>query len=329
MRMRQADVVRPDPLPVVVTVNLEPDDRVTSNDGTDPWDGVEGTIALVEEWRAGRSDMAVGWYWRCDPAIEAGYGDAAWALRRWRGQIEQALERGDEVGTHPHYWRWSDELGTFVSDAADDEWKTHCIRSSVDTMRATVGAPARVIMIGDGYVDAASARAIDELGIEVDLTLEPGGAARERMLDTEHTTGTMPDRSCTPPTPFRPSRHDPLRPGRVRLRRHWALPITTTTTPVVHEGTIVDPVGIPANLGLDPWRFRHIVTSGVAASEAAGTPYVHVVVRSDVGSNAGLAQHTAENLHWLLGGMTGLADRYGGVAFVTPHEALRRLGRLR
>lgn len=313
-------------LPVVVSINLEPDARVTTSDGTSPWDGTQPTIDLVEQWRAGDGDRRVGWYWRCDPSIEVGFGHAAWALRRWSDQIAGALERGDEVGTHPHYWRWSDALGTFVSDAASASWKTHCIEVSVETMRVETASPARVAMLGDGYVDEVSARAFDVLGVDIDLTLEPGGAAREQMVHTEYTTGTMPDRSRTPHRPFRPSVRNPLRPGRIRRARHWALPLTSTTTPVMRDGVVIDRVGIPANLGLDPWRFRHIVASGLQASQQAGAPYVHAVVRSDVGVNAGLARYTADNLQWLADGMDGLADRWGGVCFVTPHQALAALG---
>lgn len=314
-------------LPVVVSINLEPDARVTTNDGTSPWDGTQPTVDLVEQWRAGRNDRPVGWYWRCDPSIDVGFGHAAWAIRRWADQIAGALEQGDEVGVHPHYWRWSDALGTFVSDAANDEWKVHCIELSIHTMRTETASPARVAMMGDGYVDRVSARALDALGVEVDLTLEPGGMQREQMVHTEYTTGVMPDRTRTPHRPFRPSPGNPVRPGRVRRLRHWALPLTSTTTPVLRDGVVIDRVGIPANLGLDPWRFRHIVASGLSASVRDGAPYVHAVVRSDVGVNAGLARFTAENLRWLGDGMDGLADRWGGVRIVTPHEALAMMGR--
>jgi hypothetical protein len=313
-------------LPVVLSINLEPDDRVTTNDGTSPWDGTQPTIDLVEAWRTGHDDRTVSWLWRCDPAIDVGYGDAAWALRRWNHQIEAALARGDIVGVHSHYWRWSDALGTFVSDAADGDWKAQCIRKSVETMRSETSSPATVVMMGDGYVDAASARTLDELGVEIDLTLEPGGEPREKMVHTEYTTGSMPDRRRTPHRPFRPSPGNPLRPGRLRRARHWALPLTTTTTPVTSDGVIIDRAGIPANLGLDPWRFRLIVASGLAASVEAGAPYVQAVVRSDVGVNAGLAAYTTENLQWLADGMGGLADDWDGVAFTTPQQALEMLG---
>lgn len=313
-------------LPVVVSINLEPDDRVTKPDGTSLWDGVEPTMALVEQWRTERPDARVGWYWRCDPSIQVGFGDPGWALRRWSAQIDQSIERGDEVGTHPHYWRWSDALGTFVSEAADPEWITHCIRLSVETMRSHTASPARVVMIGDGYVDRISARTFDDLGVEIDLTLEPDGAARSQMVHTEYTTGTMPDRHNAPRRPFRPSRRNPLRRSRVRRARHWALPLTSATEPTVRDRVTIDRVGTPANLGLDPWRFRTIVASGLAASVRAGAPYVHVVVRSDIGVNRGLKQHTADNLRWLADGMDDNARRWGGVRFVTPHEAMRCLG---
>ena len=313
------------PLPVVVGVNLEPDVRVTTNDGSSTWDGVDPTMALVEEWRASDPAIPVTWLWRCDAAIAQGFGDPGWALRRWQPQIVAAIDRGDEVGVHPHLWRWSDPLKTFVSDAANDAWKALSIRTAADTFQREIGVPVRTSQMGDGYFDPPILRALVDGGFTVDLTIEPGGKPRTHMVHTEFVTGTMPDRRRTPHRPFRPSWKNPCRPGR-HAAPLWALPLTTAATPLVVDGVVVDDVGTPANLGTDPYRFHHIVATGLDAAVAAGHPVLTVLVRSDVGTHPAQAAHTARNLEWLRLGMRGLADRWGGVEFVTPHGALDRLG---
>jgi len=312
-------------LPIVVVANLEPDERVTTNDGTSTWNGVDSTIALIEDWRADDPAIQVTWLWRCDPAITEGFGDAAWGLRRWRSQIVDAIERGDEVGVHPHLWRWSSKLRTFVSDAADDEWKATCIRTSLEAFQREIGSPAHVSQMGDGHFDPVILRSLVDHGVTVDLTVEPGGAPRTHLVHSEFVTGVIPDRRRSPRRAFRPSWKDPLRPGR-RAAPLWELPITTAAEPLVIDGAVVDDTGTPANLGNDPFRFHHLVTTGLAAAVAAGQPVLNVVVRSDVGRSPVQLEHTARNLEWLRTGMRGLADPWGGVEFVTPPVALARLG---
>lgn len=313
------------PLPVVVIVNLEPDLRVTTNDGTSTWDGVEPTMRVIEEWRRGDPAIPVTWLWRCDPSIAQGFGDAGWALRRWRGRIVDAMARGDDVGVHPHLWRWSAPLKTFVSDAANDEWKAACVRTSTEAFQREVGTPARLSQMGDGYFDPVILRALVDCGVTIDLTLEPGGPSRTHMVHSKLTTGVIPDRRRAPRGAFRPSWKQPLQPGR-NAAPLWVLPLTTAAAPLVVDGVTVDDVGIPANLGMDPFRFHHVVTTGLAAAVDARHAALTVVVRSDVGANPSQLEHTARNLEWLRTGMRGLAEPWGGVEFVTPAVALERLG---
>jgi len=313
-------------LPVVVTLDLEPDLRVIGRDGATSWSGVDPTIATIERWRADLPGAAVHWAWRCDPAIAEAHGDPGWALARWRGQIVEATTRGDAVGVHPHFWRWSDPLGTFVVDAADDAWKAECIERSVTMFTRVVGRPPQTCQIGDGYFDAAILGALVEHRIGIDLTLEPGAARRERHVHTELTTGTIPDRARVPRVPFHPKPRNPLRAGRRGASPLWEIPLTTSTEPLVVDGVVVDPPGTVALLGLAPSRFRHAVTTGLAASVAAGAPYLNVMGRSDAGADAGLTEHTVRNLEWLRTGMRGLAEPWGEVRFVTPDRLLDLLG---
>lgn len=322
-RARPSPHGRPDPasgLPVVVGFNLEPDQRVVPVDGTATWDGVDPLIALVEAWRADDPDRRVTWLWRCDPQIAVAHGDPGWALDRWADQIATSRRRGDTVGIHTHFWRWSEPLATFVHDAADAGWKTECLERSVAAFTRVVGTAPTACQIGDTHMDPAILAAYVALGISLDLTVEPGAAEKATMVHTEFVTGTMPDRTRSPRVPYRPRRDDPLRAARRRPAPVAMVPVTTSTVPLVVDGVVVDPVGTAANLGLEPVRFRHVVTGGLAASARAGVPYVHLIVRSDVGTHPAQAEHVARNLEWLATGMRGLAEPWGGVRFVTPEQ---------
>jgi len=311
-------------LPIVVDVNLEPDLRCPPVGRAATWDGVDATVGLVEAWRAGADDRRVTWLWRCDPQVGVVNGDPGWALDRWSDQIDAARGRGDTVGIHTHLWRWSEPIGAFVSDAANADWKTECVGRSVETFTRVAGAPPTVGQMGDAYMDAVILAAYLEHDLRIDLTVEPGAPARERMVHTEYVTGTMPDRRRSPRVPYHPRTNDPLRSARRRTGPLTMIPTTTAATPLVVDGVVVDPPGTAANFGVAPERFRHAVTTGLAASVRAGTPYVHVLARSDIGIDAALAQNAARNLEWLAGGMRGAADPWGGVEFVTPEQLLTR-----
>lgn len=304
--------------PVVVSIDCEPDPRVTPKSGPAPWDGTHGTIALVEQWRKSVPGAGVGWYWRVDPQIERNHGDPAWPLQTYRAHIDATTVLGDEHGVHPHPWRWSDAVDNWVSDAADHDWMDRCIETSVAGFARALGRPVRAIRMGDGHMSARIMAKLAAAGLRCDLTLEPGAPATPSLAPDEHATGLIPDRTATPRRPYRAARMDPCREGRCWYpHRLWALPMTTAPAgiPGVAAGTV-------ANLGFEPEKFRHIATQGMSASMAAGAAYLAVVARTDVGANAGLARFAADNLAWL--SLTRLGPRRP--RFVGPMEALAMLG---
>jgi hypothetical protein len=279
---------------------------------------MDGTIRLVEQWRAAVPDARVGWYWRVDPQVDRGHGDAGWALAAFRAHIERTLALGDEHGVHPHPWRWSDAVGDWVSDAADQDWMERCIKMSIQAYERVLERRVRVVRMGDGHTSPRIMEVLARANVLCDLTLEPGAPAMPSLVAAERSTGRIPDRTATPRRPFRPARLDPCRPGRCWWpHRLWALPLTTAPpgVPGVAAGTV-------ANLGFEPARFQRIVDAGLAASAAAGALYLAVVARSDVGANPGLAHHTSANLAWLAG--TGFQGRE--TRFVGPMDALSMLG---
>jgi hypothetical protein len=310
-----------DSLPVVISIDCEPDLRVTPSAGPSPWDGLEGVIEMIATWREQVPGGRIGWYWRADEQVAHGHGDPGWALRAYRGHIDATTALGDEHGLHPHLWRWSDRKNTWVSDAADEDWAERCVQDSIDTFMEVLDRPVRAMRMGDGHMSPRILATMERAGVRCDLTLEPGAAATPSLAPSECTTGMIPDRRATPHRPFRPSRLDPCRPAATQEPGHlWALPLTTATTGL----TGIAP-GTPANLGFPPERFRRIVVSGLAESVSQGAPYIAVVARSDVGQDLNLTRCTVENLAWLTSGGAGIAPP----RFLRPLEVLQVLGSIR
>jgi len=306
---------RIDRLPIVVSIDCEPDARVTPAVGQPDWEGMAGMIAMIAAWRARVPGARVGWYWRADEQVARGHGDPGWALRAFRNHIDATSALGDEHGLHSHLWRWDQRAQNWVSDFADEEWAQRCVRDSADTFTRALGHRARVMRMGDGYMSPHILAAMEQAGVCCDLTIEPGAAATLALVPGERTVGLIPDRRASPRRPFQPELHDPLcassveEPGRL-----WALPLTTAP-----RGLTGIPPGTAAILGFSPDWFRRIVTAGLAASAREGAPYLSVVARSDFGRDPERARATAENLDWLARSGAGLAPP----EFVDPLEALK------
>lgn len=301
-------------LPVAISIDCEPDQRVTPGDRPPLWNGMAGTIQLVETLRKQIPQARFGWYWRADAQVERGHGDAAWALTHYRCHIERTMALGDEHGIHPHPWRWNDGANTWISDAADEDWMEHCIRGSIESFTRTVGEPVRVARMGDGHMSPRIMQTLAKSGVLCDMTLEPSAPATPSLAPAELATGLIPDRSGVPRRPYHPDALDPCCPAsELEANPIWALPITTAPAGI----TGLKP-GTAANLGLSPVLFRRIISAGRMASAAQGASYISAVVRSDVGTHPGLARYTAENLTWLA------TTRFESLAtrFVAPLELL-------
>ena len=167
-----------EPIPTVWRIDIEPDDFQPGS-GRPPWSGFVTMADLVERLRrplADRSGAAVrpAWFLRLDPAIERSYGRADFVVDHYRAQIDQLRAQGDPFGIHVHYYRWDEQRQVSYSDHADVGWTTHCLDMAAHTFERCFGEPPRRASQGGFFVtDVIVDRGI-ALGIEVDVTAEPG-----------------------------------------------------------------------------------------------------------------------------------------------------------
>src|SRR4051812_18772755 len=101
--------------PLIINLDVEPDTRQTDRVNQPPWSGFEELVRYISRLRprlmkAMRSPVRFQWMLRLDPQIELTYGSAGWAIQRYRPLLDALLAEGDEIGIHPHAWRW-DEIG--------------------------------------------------------------------------------------------------------------------------------------------------------------------------------------------------------------------------
>ena len=116
------------------------------------------------------------------------------------------LERGDEIGFHPHLYRLSDGEWRQETDVAALREQ---LAEAIEAMRGA-GFEPRSSRIGEAFGSNEVMSALNEFGIQCDSTAMPGRVRRdaERQLDW----GT------TPQQPYHPSTADYRQPGAPELR---------------------------------------------------------------------------------------------------------------
>jgi hypothetical protein len=317
-----------DTIPILITIDCEPDARETTPGFAVPWAGFERCFEAMSERReviAARTGAPAQfcWLWRSDPQIALTYGNADWAFRTYARQIAQLRADGDEFGLHVHVWRWDSGQLRWISDCADDAWVEGCVRGGVAEYERQMGEPPRVFSMGSGWHNQASVRLIERLGVKIDLSLEPG-CELDSLGPGEIGTGVMPNRMSMPDVPYRPLASDFLKPGGEGHDGIWLIPMSTGPDPQLEtrEGLFrkrIKQVIAKINLGYEPYRFMPMFEGAVSRGER---PYVAIATRTDIGSNEGLLRYAEQNIDWMLNHR--LADRF---AFVGPSEALTLLTR--
>ncbi len=318
-------------IPVLLLFDCEPDPRCPAIDDAAPWRGFEVLYPVIERWR-GRLAEATGsavhynWFWRMDPQVADTYGAPDWAVRTYASEIAAAAAQGDEIGTHPHAWRWD---GAWIGDHGNQSWIEHCLRMSFTTFEAAFGRPSRAFRFGDGWISDAALDLAEQLGARYDLTVEPGIPAVASLDPRERSTGSIPDRRGVPTWPYRRSRRNFRRAGGRWDSRLWMIPVSTARPP----GAAAEPRGLLArwrrrpttdqpplqfNLCYDGATFGHMLD---AVLRQHRQPYVAICLRSDAGVYPGAMRNVEANL-----GRLAATAKSRKLAFATPAEALRLLG---
>ena len=319
-------------IPILILADCEPDSRHTIPGHLERWIGYERLYEFLSLWREKIAELTqaparFSWFWRMDPQIEVTYGDVSWPTRIYAPQIAQSERWGDDIGLHTHAWRWDSGLDRWIADHGDPAWVELCLRKSFAAFKRSLGRPCRIFRFGDGWLDSASVRLIEELGVHIDLTLEPGHGATPSLVRSELTTGLIPDRRSVPRYPYHPSSTDFRAIDQSGQSKLWMFPVTTGRLPwhalSLRPHNIVTRLAAPhrftlqLNLGLGPEQFRLLFEQAASLKQNS---YIAICVRTDVGSNIGLLKNVEENLGHILG--HPLADQF---VFTTPTDAIVQL----
>jgi hypothetical protein len=220
----------PGPIPVVLSIDVEPDDFFLDPGRRDPWLGFEQAVTFFDGVRstlAGheRHPARFTWVVRMDPQVAEVYGRADWAAATYPRLFDTLQAHGDELGVHPHAYRRKGASWTL--DYGDAAWTAHCLRSSLESFGDAFGRPCRTIRWGDQWTSQRMVDLLEDHGVAFDLTLEPGLPGGAFGHHGDRVTGTLPDLREAPTWPFHPSADDFRRPDVARGRHLLMIPLST------------------------------------------------------------------------------------------------------
>lgn len=239
--------------PLLICLDVEPEYREVALDDSVAWDGVTESVELFQSLRpqfqkATGGPVHFSWFVRMDPQIERAYGSADWGFQRYEKLFRLLQAEGDEIGLHVHPWRWSEDERRWIADFSDQAWVEHCVRMGFEAFARCFGRPCKSFRFGDHWLNDATVALQEQLGLEIDLTVEPGKTGGELHGPV---AGFMPDYSKAPRHPYHPNAQDFTRAGSGPQRRRLRmLPLSTAdvnalssqprSVPRLHQPSLID-----------------------------------------------------------------------------------------
>jgi hypothetical protein len=326
---------------VIFCVDVEPDLRQVSRDAREPWAGYEFTQCYLRDLRP-RIEALTGapahfsWFLRMDPQVAEPYGSPTWVVDAYREHMDEIQREGDEIGVHPHPYRWLENERAWLQDFGDQAWVDHCLRVSLEAFAAAFGRPCLSLRFGDRWLNTQTVNLAERLGVRFDLTVEPGAPPLPTLMDDERTSGSLPGYRRVPRVPFAPSPADfqrrvgrerrdirliPLTSGHLRLgMRHPRRYLRRLWQNGVRHRAQDTPLSMWRSWSA-PDTFDRMLDRAVAAQRR---PYLAFAIRSDFGVRPHLLQAVDACVNVLLAHPA--RSRY---RFSTPAEALAELEAVR
>ena len=293
----------------VLCVDVEPDSRTPDPSAVVDWIGAERLFEDHDWLRSQLGGQVINWFLRCDHQVEFLHGDIRWAAERFAGELGALIDAGDEIGVHPHNWRWTDQ--GWVPDAATT-WVVENAERSLEGYTSAFGAGPRSFRYGDRFVSDDVVRVLaDHPDVVVDLTAEPGAPACRGLVPSEGATGITRHLDVALAGRYHP---DPYAADLfVDSGCLTMVPLTTAVSP--------DTGGIDTlTLWLPPEEFGRMLRLRLLDN---GLDHLAFAIRSDlalfpwaiehVERNLGALSRTVDKLEWVAASSLALAPCEAGV----------------
>jgi hypothetical protein len=250
-----------------------------------------------------------------DPQVQVAYGSATWSVDRYGRWFDRLRAASDAFGVHPHAIRW--DGGGWVIDHGDPSMVRTSVRVSLEAFTSAFGEGPRIARMGDRFLSVDAVRALEEGGVRIDMTAEPGEPGIDTLDRSVKWTGSITDYGQTPRGLHLPSGSS----GRL-----VEMPLTSSPVPRSDRRRTA-PGALPPGQSyrpLLPWHCDDPVEFWDMAEARLGEmerPYLALVARSDIPFH----RPEWQRFRRVLRAFAGHAIRRK-VVLVTPQEALDALG---
>jgi len=154
-------------------------------------------------------------------------GDTAFVATAFESFWRERLAAGDEVGWHPHLWRYSERHRLWYQETRDIDWMASCLRDG----HTALARHFRILTAKSGWTFHTNdtMRIFEELGVAADLSALPGMSYAAAIPGSDLPLGCF-DWERTPQEPYLPNPADYQRPAVRRGRSIVEIPNWTFPT---------------------------------------------------------------------------------------------------
>ncbi len=316
-------------IPIVLSLNIEPDPRMTNVANPEPWTGYEKTYEYFKNLRMPLEDMTQSkvnyvWMYRMDHQVEVTYGDPAWAINKYPHIMKYIEQRGDAVGLHPHSWQWQEETASWNNEFADQAWLDFVIEDALENFKHTFGRNCEIFQFGDQFMNTKIMNLLRKRGVKYDMSVEPGYHILSEEFPGEKWVGFELDTRGVGRMPYYPSASDFRKPSLLKDAGLITIPVSTGLVwyefgrmerlyrRMFHPEMLKKKVRT-LNLGFLPQKhFAWIVEDMFKEMQ---NPFLSIVLRSEACSDPFQRKHVEQNMEFLMN--HAFSDRF---VFLRPEE---------
>lgn len=247
MRDQEDDFVKE--VIIIFCCDTEPDEPRYGGMGYDihlgkhTWKGIEEGIPKAKKITNSVKDVdgcsaKVTWFLRSDDQMNELYGNPAWMVTNFRDLWRELEDDGDEIGWHPHLWRWNESIKSWYPELEDVTWIEDCLKQGYDKFPEQFElSSCRMCW---NFHSNVTMNMMNKLELTVDISALPG--QKSIKSDFESTDSTYYDWEITQDKPYFPSQSDYRREANTNEQSLNILEIPIT------------PFQIPL-----PWRIKRVM----------------------------------------------------------------------
>ena len=310
--------------PIIVCMDVEPDDWQAVHSQPLPWKGFElasDLFSFVRPLLMSVTGAPVHYTWalRMDQEIARIYGSPDWPARHYEPRMQRYSFEGDELAVSTRARRWDHACQEWIDDYSNPAWIESCVTGSLEAFRETLGRDCYTFRFAGGWMSNSTVKLLEKFCLRYDLSLYGWTSMAGQAHDGRRSTGNDHISSQLPFMPYRPSTGDFTIPDPSRNKGLWIIPLSSARETASRlNGRRAMSNYKPFNLESAPDEFEWLMNKTLFTLER---PYLALTVSSAIGVKPRLLRNVKMNFSSLL--MHPLADRF---VFCTPAEALGMLG---